>query len=68
MIFAVLLLRVPASLALQYWRHASPSGNFAVAILAIVPLAEWIRRATTQLAHVAGATIGGLLNITFGNA
>jgi Ca2+:H+ antiporter len=67
-IFAVLLLLVPASLALQYWIHASPLWNFAVAILAIVPLAEWIRRATTQLAHVAGAAIGGLLNITLGNA
>lgn len=50
-----------------YLVHAPPLWTFAVAALAIVPLAEWIRRATEQLARVAGAAIGGLLNVTFGN-
>ena len=68
MIFTILLLLVPLSLALQYWLHASPLWNFAVAVLAIVPLAEWIRRATSQIAHVTGPSVGGLLNVTFGNA
>ncbi len=67
MLFVVLLLLVPASLALTYLFHASPLWVFATAILAIVPLAEWIRRATDELAHVAGPAIGGLLNVTFGN-
>ncbi len=36
-------------------------------ILAIVPLAEWIRRATENLAARVSPAIGGLLNVTFGN-
>jgi len=30
-------------------------------------LADWLRRATEQLADRAGSTVGGLLNISFGN-
>ena len=41
--------------------------TFIVAVLAVVPLAEWIRRATEQLALRAGPAIGGLLNVSFGN-
>ena len=62
-----LLLLIPLSLVLRYAVHASPLWVFAVAALAIVPLAEWIRRATDQIARVAGSAIGGLLNVTFGN-
>jgi Ca2+:H+ antiporter len=58
---------VPISLALGYVFHASPLWVFATSVLAIVPLAEWIRRATDQMARLAGPTIGGLLNVTFGN-
>lgn len=68
MVFLVLLLLVPASLALAYLVHAPPLWTFGAAVLAIVPLAEWIRRATDHLARVAGPAIGGLLNVTFGNA
>ncbi len=32
-----------------------------------MPLAEWIRRATEQLARSLGGAIGGLLNVSFGN-
>ncbi|MBA3963718.1 MAG: calcium/proton exchanger [Chthoniobacterales bacterium] len=67
MIFTWLLLLVPLSLALHYFFHAGPLATFICAVLAIVPLAEWIRRATEQLAHRAGSAIGGLLNVTFGN-
>lgn len=67
MIFRWLLLLIPVSLGLRYFTDASPLVNFLVAILAIVPLAEWIRRSTEQLADRLGATIGGLLNVTFGN-
>jgi Ca2+:H+ antiporter len=62
------LLLIPLSLGLKYLWHASPPLIFACAVLAIVPLAEWIRRATEQMAHIAGPSIGGLLNVTFGNA
>lgn len=67
MIFTWLLLAIPISLSLEYFFHAGPVWIFGWAILAIVPLAEWIRRATEQLAERAGPAIGGLLNVTFGN-
>ena len=64
----LLLLLVPASLVLEYVVHAPPLWVFATAILAIIPLADQIREATEQLAHRVGGAIGGLLNVTFGNA
>ncbi len=67
MIFSWLLLLIPISLALRYFFDFPPLVVFIAAILAIVPLAEWIRRATEQLADKLGSTIGGLLNVTFGN-
>ena len=67
MVFRWLLLLVPASLALTYLVHASPLIQFVAAIVGIVPLAEWIRRATDELARTLGSAIGGLLNVTFGN-
>ena len=67
MIFRWLLLLVPLSLALTYLVHAPPLVQFAAAMAGIVPLAEWIRRATDELAHTLGSAIGGLLNVTFGN-
>ncbi len=65
-IFLACLLLIPISLALRHF-EASPLLVFATAVLAIIPLAEWIRRATEQLSHAAGSVIGGLLNVTFGN-
>ena len=67
MIFKLLLLLVPVSLVLEYVVHAGPLWIFATAVLAIVPLAEWIRKSTEQLAERLGSAIGGLLNVTFGN-
>ena len=67
MILYVLLLLIPASLALEYVVHAAPIWVFAISLLAIIPLAEFIRRATEQLSRVSGSAVGGLLNITFGN-
>ncbi len=67
MIFTWLLLLIPASLALRYFVHPGPIWIFLCAVLAIVPLAEWIRRATEQLAARANPAVGGLLNVTFGN-
>jgi Ca2+:H+ antiporter len=63
-----LLVFVPISLALEYVVHAPPAWIFVAAIVGIIPLAEWIRRATEQLAESVGSAIGGLLNVTFGNA
>ena len=63
-----LLLFVPLSLALEYVVHAPAPWIFVAAIIGIIPLAEWIRRATEQLAATTGSAIGGLLNVSFGNA
>jgi len=67
MIFAWLLLLAPVSLAAKFVLHLPDLVVFVLAILAIVPLAEWIRRATEQLARLTGPAVGGLLNVTFGN-
>jgi Ca2+:H+ antiporter len=67
MVLGLLLLLAPISFAMKYILHAPPIIVFAAATLAIVPLAEWIRRSTEHLAHALGPEIGGLLNVTFGN-
>src|ERR1044071_6916554 len=67
MIFNYLLLLVPLSIGLAYFQ-APPLWVFVTASLSIVPLAEWIRRGTEQLAERAGSVVGGLLNVTFGNS
>jgi Ca2+:H+ antiporter len=64
----LLLAFIPVSVALGYVFDAPPAWTFLTAVLAIVPLADWIRKATEQLAHRAGSSIGGLLNVTLGNA
>jgi len=67
MVFRWLLLLIPLSLALTYFVDAAPLVQFVAAVAAIFPLAEWIRRATDELARTLGSAIGGLLNVTFGN-
>jgi Ca2+:H+ antiporter len=62
-----LLLFVPLSLALRHFIEAPPSWVFLTSIVAIAVLADWLRRATEQLAERAGSTVGGLLNVSFGN-
>ena len=66
-IFAWLLLLVPASALSAYLTGEDSIVTFAVSTLAVIPLAEWIRRATEHLALRAGPAIGGLLNVSFGN-
>ncbi len=63
----LLLLLVPVSWVLLL---AAPGSVwlFAVAALAIVPLAGLISHATEELAKRTGPTVGGFLNATFGNA
>ncbi len=63
----LLLLLVPVSWILLL---AAPGSVwlFAVAALAIVPLAGLIGHATEELAKRSGPTLGGFLNATFGNA
>lgn len=68
MIINALLFFIPLSLALRYLMDAPPVWVFTTGVIGIVPLADWIRRATEHLAHRAGSAIGGLLNVTLGNA
>jgi Ca2+:H+ antiporter len=67
-IFRFLLLLIPLSLALAYGAHAPAGWVFLASVAAIVPLSEYIRQATDEIAHTCGEGIGGLLNVTFGNA
>jgi Ca2+:H+ antiporter len=67
-IFLYMLIFIPISLALEYLVQASPVLVFLTAGLAIIPLAVWIRRGTEQIAFHTGPAVGGLLNVTFGNA
>lgn len=63
----LLLIFIPISLLLEYVVHAPPLWVFFSATIAIIPLADWLRQATEQVAERTGQTIGGLLNVTFGN-
>jgi Ca2+:H+ antiporter len=62
-----LLAFVPLSVALRYLADVPPIWIFISGAAAIGVLADWVRRATEQLAARAGSTIGGLLNVSFGN-
>lgn len=66
MFMNVLLAFLPISLLLEYVLHAPPLWVFVTAVLAIVPLADWLRKATEHVAVHARPAIGGRLNVTFG--
>ncbi len=58
---------IPAAVALDL-AGASAGLVFAASALGIVPTAALMGRATEELAARSGPGIGGLLNVTFGNA
>jgi Ca2+:H+ antiporter len=58
---------IPAAIALDI-ANASDAVVFIVSALAIIPTAALMGRATEELANRSGPGIGGLLNVTFGNA
>ena len=68
MFMRLLLLFVPVSLVLGYGLHAAPTWVFVTALLGIIPLADLVRKATEAVGEHAGQAIGGLLNVSFGNA
>jgi len=47
---------------------ASPIAIFFISAAGVIPTAALMGRATEELAHRSGPGIGGLLNVTFGNA
>lgn len=58
---------IALSVALEL-AHASPSLVFVAAAMGVIPTAALMGLATEELAAKAGPGIGGLLNVTFGNA
>jgi Ca2+:H+ antiporter len=67
MVRYLLLLFLPLAAVLHYWLHAGPVWVFATGAIAVAVLADWMRRATEQVAAHAGPAIGGLLTISFGS-
>ena len=60
---------VPLTLYLEYGgKRATASIIFSCAALALIPMAALMTASTEQIANRAGATLGGFLNATFGNA
>ena len=60
-------LFIPVAVALDL-AHASPALIFFAAALGVVPTAAVMGEATEAIASRTGPGIGGLLNVTFGNA
>ena len=62
-----LLLAIPVAPALHYLAGASPLWVFVAGAAGIAVLADWVRRATDQVAERVGPAVGGLLNVSFGS-
>ncbi|MEJ6950632.1 calcium:cation antiporter [Natronospora cellulosivora (SeqCode)] len=63
----ILLVFVPVSLGLSFFLDGSIL-TFAVTALAIIPLAAIMSDLTDRLRVDLGSSLGGLINVTFGNA
>jgi Ca2+:H+ antiporter len=62
-----LAIFIPTAVALEL-AHAAPVLVFAAAALGVIPCAAVMGEATEAIAARTGPGIGGLLNVTFGNA
>jgi len=58
---------IPAAVVLEI-AHAAPALVFSAAALGVIPCAAVMGESTEHLAARTGPGIGGLLNVTFGNA
>lgn len=63
----LLLPFIPVAVALEL-AHSSATLVFVCSALGIIPTAALMGRATEELAARSGPGVGGLLNVTFGNA
>ena len=63
----LLLIALPITLYFAYIAH-DESMSFVFSLLAIMPLAFLMGRATEEIALYTSESLGGLLNATFGNA
>jgi len=62
-----LLPAIPLAIALEVG-HALAAAIFFISAIGVIPTASLMGRATEELAERSGPGIGGLLNVTFGNA
>jgi Ca2+:H+ antiporter len=62
-----LLVFAPLVLIVAKLQHEAQTLHFVLSVLAIVPLAALLSRATESVAAKTGDAIGGLLNATLGN-
>src|SRR5829696_6680126 len=58
---------IPVAVVLEF-THAGATWVFLASALGVIPTAALMGRATEELAARSGPGIGGLLNVTFGNA
>src|ERR1700754_1190590 len=58
---------IPVAIVLEFL-HADPVAVFGASALGVIPTAALMGKATEELASRSGPGIGGLLNVTFGNA
>jgi len=63
----LLAVFIPVAIVLEI-KHADPKLIFGAAALGVIPTAALMGMATEELAAKSGPGIGGLLNVTFGNA
>jgi Ca2+:H+ antiporter len=63
----LLAIFIPIAIGLEI-AHADPVLIFGAAALGVIPTAALMGMATEELAAKSGPGIGGLLNVTFGNA
>ena len=63
----LLVIFIPIAIILQY-SGGGATAIFITAALGVIPTAALMGRATEELAARSGPGIGGLLNVTFGNA
>ena len=63
----ILLLAVPLTVYFNYIAH-DPNISFITSMIAIMPLAFLMGKATEEIALRTSESVGGLLNATFGNA
>nr|XP_043608940.1 vacuolar cation/proton exchanger 3-like [Erigeron canadensis] len=64
---SLLFIAVPISVAAHYF-HLPRPWIFSLSLLGLIPLAERVSFLTEQISFFTGATVGGLLNATCGNA
>ena len=63
----ILLVAVPLTVYFHYIAH-DPNISFITSMIAIMPLAFLMGKATEEIALRTSESVGGLLNATFGNA